>query len=165
MKKAMLMLYTLLIGVASADSTPPPCSSDEHQAFDFWQGEWVVKTPDGSLAGNNSITKIQNGCVLRESWTSAKGGFTGTSLNFYHQQKEQWQQIWLDNSGGNLELKGNRVGNQMILQSEKATNDKGNSYFHRITWTLNEDGTVRQLWETITGENITVAFDGLYTKR
>jgi len=31
--------------------------------------------------------------------------------------------------------------------------------FHRVTWTPNEDGTVRQLWETIT--DITIAFDGL----
>lgn len=53
----------------------------------------------------------------------------------------------------------------MILQSEELKTDKDQPYFHRITWTLNEDGTVRQYWETITnGKDIIVAFDGLYKK-
>ena len=69
------------------------------------------------------------------------------------------------NQGGALHLKGNRKDNQMILQSDKLKNDKDELYFHRITWTLNEDGSVRQYWETITNENdIVVAFDGLYKK-
>ncbi|MBC2845573.1 hypothetical protein [Winogradskyella flava] len=38
--------------------------------------------------------------------------------------------------------------------------------FHRVTWTPNKDGTVRQLWETITdGTDITIAFDGLYRRK
>ena len=42
---------------------------------------------------------------------------------------------------------------------------EGKLYFHRVTWTLNNDGTVRQLWETITNKTeVTVAFDGLYKK-
>jgi hypothetical protein len=37
---------------------------------------------------------------------------------------------------------------------------------HRITWSANQDGTVRQLWES-TGPNgeWTVAFDGKYTRK
>ena len=71
---------------------------------------------------------------------------------FINSQTNQWEQIWLDNQGGTLHLKGNRKDNQMILQSDKMKNDKGEPYFHRITWTLNEDGSVRQYWETITNE-------------
>jgi len=53
----------------------------------------------------------------------------------------------------------------MILQSDEAKNAKGEPYFHRITWTLNEDGSVRQYWETITNNKaIVVAFDRLYKK-
>jgi hypothetical protein len=53
----------------------------------------------------------------------------------------------------------------MILQSDELKNAKGELYFHRITWTLNDDGSVRQYWETITNDkDIVVAFDGLYKK-
>ncbi len=26
------------------------CDTPEHRAFDFWLGEWQVKTPDGKIA-------------------------------------------------------------------------------------------------------------------
>ena len=55
------------------------CCTDKHGEFDFWIGEWTVTNPDGSAAGTNVIDKIQDNCVLRENWTSAQPGFTGTS--------------------------------------------------------------------------------------
>lgn len=141
------------------------CCTEKHSEFDFWLGTWTVTKPDGSLAGTNVIEKIQDNCILRENWTSALGNFTGTSSNFYNIQTKQWEQVWLDNQGGILHLKGNRVGNQMILQSDEQKNSNGEPFFNRITWTLNDDGTVRQYWEIITNtNNIAVAFDGMYKK-
>jgi len=53
----------------------------------------------------------------------------------------------------------------MILRSEEQKNNDGQAFYHRITWTKNEDGTVRQLWETVTNDkDVVVAFDGLYKK-
>lgn len=141
------------------------CCTEKHAEFDFWVGTWTVTNPDSTPAGKNTIDKIQDNCLLRENWTSSQGNFTGTSSNFYNSQTQQWEQVWLDNQGGNLHLKGNRVGNQMILQSDELKNTKGEPFIHRITWTLNDDGSVRQYWETITnGKEIVVAFDGLYKK-
>lgn len=119
------------------------CCTKKHSEFDFWLGSWTVTDPNGKLAGTNVIDKIQDNCILRENWTSAQGNFTGTSTNFYNTITKQWEQIWLDNQGGILHLKGNRIGNQMILQSDERKNTKGKPYFNRITWTLNDDGTVR----------------------
>ncbi len=164
MKISLSIILLLFLSVANAADQAPSCASPDHQAFDFWEGEWSVHNADGSLAGTNSIKKIQNNCVLEENWTSAKGGFTGTSLNFFNAEKKQWQQLWLDSSGGNLELSGSRIDNQMILRTVEAIDKDGNGYFHRITWTNNEDGSVRQLWETVTGDNISIVFDGLYSK-
>lgn len=141
------------------------CCTEKHTEFDFWIGKWKVTNPDGSLAGTNTIDKIQDNCILQENWQSAKENFTGTSNNFYNARTQQWEQIWIDNKGGNLHLKGNRVGNQMILKTDVAKNQKGEPFYHRVTWTKNDDGTVRQYWETITNDkDITVAFDGLYKK-
>lgn len=141
------------------------CCTETHSEFDFWIGTWTVTNPDGSLAGKNTINKIQDNCILQENWTSANPGYTGTSNNFYNSKTKQWEQIWIDNQGGSLHLKGNKVGNQMILQTGEEQNKDGQPFYHRITWTYNDDGSVRQYWETITnGKDVTVAFDGLYEK-
>lgn len=166
--KYLIITFVFILSFSSIkaqNTTTCNCCSETHAEFDFWIGKWNVTNPNGSSAGENKIEKIQSNCVLRENWTSATAGYTGTSYNFYNAQKKQWEQIWIDNQGGNLHLKGHRKGNQMILQTDEAKNDKGEPFIHRVTWTENDDGSVRQLWETITnGEKITVAFDGLYKK-
>ena len=165
MKKIILLFTLIAFSSMSAQINNCKCCTEKHAEFDFWIGTWNVTNPDGTVAGKNVIDKIQDQCILRENWTSAKGKYTGTSSNFYNSKSKQWEQIWIDNQGGNLHLKGNRVGNQMILRSDEETNKEGKSFYHQITWTLNKDGSVRQLWETFTNEkDVTIAFDGLYKK-
>lgn len=103
--------------------------------------------------------------MLREQWESAKGGLTGTSLNFYNKNLDQWEQIWVDSSGNVLKLKGGRVENRMVLSSEPHRNPEGKLIVNRITWTLESDGSLRQLWEVLENEKtIQVAFDGYYQR-
>ncbi len=78
----------------------------------------------------------------------------------------RWEQLWIDNSGNHLKLKGNRVGNKMILSSNEFKDVNGKLHVNRITWTINDDGTVRQLWEVLEGDKVvSIAFDGLYSPR
>lgn len=166
MKSLIIILtFTLSINTMAQKSENCNCCTEKHSEFDFWIGNWEVTNPDGSQAGTNTIDKIQDNCILRENWRSAKGKFTGTSSNFYNSETKQWEQIWIDNQGGSLHLKGNRIGNQMILKTDEELNEEGKPFFHRVTWTLNDNGTVRQYWETITNKTeVIVAFDGLYKK-
>jgi hypothetical protein len=165
MKIVILITAFMMSLNLTAQTNKCNCCTEKHSEFDFWLGSWTVTDTNGKLAGTNIIDKIQDNCILRENWTSAQGNFTGTSTNFYNTITKQWEQIWLDNQGGILHLKGNRIENQMILQSDERKNTNGEPYFNRITWTLNDDGTVRQYWETITnGKDVIVAFDGLYKK-
>jgi len=150
----------------NAQNNPCNCCTENHNEFDFWIGKWIVTNLDGSIAGDSIISKMQNNCMINESWTSATAGYSGTSSNFYNTKTGQWEQIWIDNQGGVLLLKGNRVGNQMILKTDIEKNEDGADFYHRIIWTANSDGTVRQYWETfIDGKDVTVAFDGLYKKQ
>lgn len=166
MKHLFWALFFFMSTLAVAQTDTCNCCTEQHKAFDFWIGEWTVTNPDGSLAGENKIEKIQDNCILLENWTSSTGNYTGTSQNFYNFKTKQWEQLWIDNKGGFLKLTGNRKGNQMILRTKDDTNAEGTSFYHRITWTANDDGTVRQLWETIAAnQDIVVAFDGLYKKR
>ena len=142
-----------------------PCCTENHKSFDFWVGSWEVTNTDGTAAGKNTIVKEQSGCILKENWTSATAGFTGSSTNYYNLITKKWEQLWIDNSGNHLKLEGIRVGNQMILSSDEYLREDGKAYVNRITWTANEDGTVRQLWEVLQGDKVVnVAFDGLYTR-
>jgi hypothetical protein len=167
MKNITLLLTLVLFNsTLIAQNSTCKCCSEKHSEFDFWIGTWEVINPDGTKAGENTIKKMQGDCVLQENWTSATPGYTGTSNNFYNNKTKQWEQIWIDNQGQSLHLKGNKVGNQMILRTDDEKNAEGKTFFHRITWIDNEDGTVRQLWETITNDkDVTVAFDGLYKRK
>ena len=159
----VLILFSIVLGNAQNENCK--CCTESHKAFDFWVGEWEVTNPDGSKAGTNLIKKVQDHCILQENWIGASGN-TGTSINFYNLKTGQWEQLWVDNSGTHLKLRGNRIDNQMILSSDEFLHTDGKNYVNRITWTNNSDGTVRQLWEVLeNGEVVNTAFDGLYTKK
>ena len=168
MNKKYLILIIIFLATAFgtwAQSSDCNCCSENHDDFDFWEGKWEVTNTDGTAAGKNTIVKMQDGCVIKENLVGAKGNYTGTSLNFYNDKTEQWEQLWVDNSGSYLKLTGNRIENQMILKSEPIDHKDGKQYVNKITWTLNKDGTVRQLWEIMNnGTLVNVAFDGLYKK-
>jgi len=159
------IVVSLFVFSVNAQNSNCICCTEKHSEFDFWVGTWEVTNSDGSKAGNSRIEKAQGNCVLKENWTSATPGYTGTSNNFYNLKTKQWEQIWIDNQGATLHMKGSKIGNQMILQTDNETNAQGKTFFHRITWTANYKGTIRQLWETITeNTKITIAFDGLYKR-
>ena len=145
------------------EGTPArPCATPQHRQFDFWIGEWDV-TQNGKRAGRNSIRAILNGCALSETW-SGTGGFEGSSLNFYDQETKRWHQTWIDSQGQSLLLEGSFSSGAMVLQTIDLAPEAPR---HRITWTLLEDRSVRQLWQTQEkgGAEWKTEFDGRYTRR
>jgi len=164
-KRIAHISFTLVLGffVMNAASAAP-CDDPRHRAFDFWIGEWQVKTPDGKLAGVNRIEREYGGCVLHERYDTGRG-YSGESLNIFDAGRKVWHQTWVDTSGTLLVLEGGIKEGKMVLEGQTVT-DPGQVTKHRITWTPNPDGSVRQLWEStdMTGKWIT-AFDGQYTRK
>ena len=142
-----------------------PCkSSADHRAFDFWIGEWDV-TMNGAAAGENHVYPILEGCVLFENWTSSTGS-TGKSFNFYDRGEGMWKQVWIDDRGGVLEFTGTiRDGSLHYSATTRGAN--GTTTLHKLVFTPNDDGSVRQFWTQSTdgGENWQTAFDGHYEKQ
>ena len=168
MRKVIYILIVSMLTITGiqAQSEDCACCTEDHKAFDFWLGEWEVFLSDGSKAGTNSIKKDLDNCLVRENWSSEGNNFRGSSINFYNKQQKRWEQIWMDNGGSHLHLKGQRDANQMILTSDEIPREDKPPYVNRITWTLNEDGSVRQLWEILVdGDVASVAFDGIYRKK
>lgn len=143
----------------------PPCSSPEHRQFDFWLGEWEVRTATGDAAGRNTIQRTAGGCGLREEWRGARG-LVGTSLNTYSVERGTWHQTWIDSSGTLLLLDGGIRGGAMVLEGEApAGGSEGPTVRHRISWSVvdGDPDHVRQHWETSEdGIAWETAFDGHY---
>lgn len=148
----------------TAPATPPPPPPESHQ-FDFWLGDWDVFDAQGAPGGKSHIESIAEGNALLENWSDADGT-TGKSINVYNQQKKIWQQFWVGNGSGVLEMSGGIVKGSMVLVGERVGRP-GVKRFDRIIWTPNADGSVRQHWEiSIDGGQTWINnFDGLYKRR
>lgn len=142
----------------------PTCDSEEYRQFDFWVGSWNV-TEGGQPAGQNRIEPDLKRCALFESWNSVDGS-RGRSVNFYDRNRHRWHQTWIDDRGGSLELDGGLVGESMILEGERPDAKASTSIRHRITWTPQRDGSVRQHWQMKKPEQSAweTVFDGLYKR-
>jgi hypothetical protein len=152
----MLAAWPLPSWAQSQGGAAAGCGSAAHRQFDFWIGLWTVTDAAGHFAGINRIEAGEGGCVLRESWISARGGFGGTSLNWFGAD-QRWHQSWVDSMGQSLQLAGGLVDGKMVMEGPPR---------QRITWTPVDADTVRQRWEMSANEGKTwvVAFDGVYRR-
>lgn len=162
--RPLLPLLALLSTLVARPASASPCETPAHRQFDFWLGEWDVRTPDGKLAGTNRIEREYDGCVVHERYVTGRG-YGGESLNVYDASRGVWHQTWVDSSGMLLLLEGTFRDGSMVLEGETVAAD-GQVARQRITWTPGEDGSVRQHWQATDAEGgwITV-FDGRYTRR
>ena len=142
------------------------CCDPVHAQFDFWVGEWTVTNVNGNQVGENSISKMDGNCMLMERWKGGSG-VTGTSMNYFDKTDSTWNQLWVDNQGTILKLKGELISGKMVLKSDLARGPQGGTYYNQITWTPNEDGTVTQLWEIFNQEEelIQTLFKGIYRRK
>jgi len=150
--------------VARALAIGYPCSADESMAqFDFWLGTWKVQSSDGMFIGKNTVEKVHNDCVVLEHWKGADH-VTGMSMNYYDPAAEQWVQVWRGDRGGIGTFTGGLDETGAMVLTGTATSLDGSTTLARATWTSNEDGTVRQLFEKSPDEGATwkVKFDLTY---
>jgi hypothetical protein len=158
---ALLLWAIPAVGEEEAAAPPSPCGQPEASQFDFWLGTWDVEA-NGQVVGRNVIEKAHGGCTLTENYHATGGAFEGQSFNYFDPGDASWHQVWVDNAGTRLHLKGGYADRKMVMSGERVT-PKG-PVTDRISWTDNPDGTVRQLWELSPdgGETWQVLFDGLY---
>ena len=163
---ACLLLVVPLTHAQSSGAPPPsPCEGDDYRAFDFWVGDWVVTNRGGTQVGANTIELTEGGCLLVENWASANGG-TGKSMNYWDPAEKIWKQVWVSSNGSVGHFSGNLEDGAMVLQGDILSAD-GASLLLKGTWTVLDDGRVRQHFEQSTDEGNTWStwFDGFYTKK
>ncbi len=161
----LLLALLAAAGTAAAQAPQPSCDTPEYRQFDFWAGAWEVVTPDGQVAGRNTIQIILNGCALEEYWRGAKGS-VGKSLNMYYARDGKWHESWADGNGGRLDLAGGLDDSGRMVLSGTMPGREGGEAQHEISWQDLGDGTVKQHWRVSRdgGKSWQDAFVGIYRR-
>ena len=152
---------------AAEESPPSPCEQDERfREFDFWVGEWDVHDGKGTLAGENSITSEERGCVLVENWQGASGS-SGMSINYLDRITDEWVQIWHAAGGYQIDIRGGLTDKGMLLRGTIHYIGTGQTAPFRGLWTPLPDGRVRQFFEQSNDDGATWEpwFEGFYTRK
>lgn len=157
--------------LAAAAAVEPSCrASESGKSLDFWLGDWVVTSEDGSTTfGANSVDLALDGCAIFERWKGASGG-EGNSLFAFDARKGAWEQVWVtgdtSKAGGLKHKKLIDAKDGVAIFQGEIISDSGEPYLDRTTLTRLDDGRVRQLIEISTdgGKNWRATFDGYYAK-
>jgi len=159
----LLTVFTFFNLKAQTTQNNCACCTENYNQFDFWLGEWNVYDGNEEFIGVNSITKQDGNCLIQEKWVNDQR--KGTSTLYYNNADNFWNQIWADNNGFVLKLKGNMVEGIMILKSELIIGNN-KKYYNKISWTVNNDETITQLWEIYNEKDIKISelFKGIYKK-
>jgi len=141
------------------------CCTPEYRQFDFWLGDWNVYDAEGKKVGENHVLERESGCIIQENWTSEN--MTGSSYNYFNTEDKTWNQLWLDDHGSNLILKGTLVDGNMVMKSTVSTDKEGNKVYNQISWEPKPDGSVIQLWEVFLEDGTLQQelFKGIYRKK
>jgi hypothetical protein len=151
----------------AAERSRSPCRFDaDARRFDFWIGEWDVKTTSGQTAGRNSVHPVSGGCGLLENWISATGD-SGKSLNAYNRPLRRWQQFWVGHRGAVTEYRDSRWENGSLRFVATTPAPGGAATLQRMTFTPVSADVVRQHGESSAdgGKTWTTTFDLYYHRR
>ena len=158
--------FVLLLPIMSfAQEKDCACCDVQHDQFDFWIGEWVVKNSKGEIIGYNTIEELEENCLISEQWSGVNNS-SGRSFNYYDPEENTWNQLWISNSGNILKLEGRLENGRMVMTGPMVTNEKG-TYRDQIIWIPNDDGTVIQKWNVLPegGEKSETVFLGIYHRQ
>ncbi len=148
-----------------SDLAVNPCkASPEFRQFDFWIGDWDVKSPQGTPAGSSSVQLILGQCIIFENWTSASGS-SGKSFNIYDTNDKKWHQTWVDDKGTFTHYIGGLEDGKMIVVADTIV--AGKKTLAKMTFSKLPNGDVRQFGENSTddGKTWTTAFDLTYSRK
>lgn len=151
--------------VRRSDIAVNPCkASPEFRQFDFWIGEWDVKTPQGQPAGSSSVQLILSQCIIFENWAGA-GGTSGKSFNIYDTNDKKWHQTWVDDRGTFTHYIGSLLDGKMVIVADTLIG--GKKTLAKMTFSKLANGDVRQFGENSTDEGKTwaTAFDLIYSRK
>ena len=158
-----LLFFCIVFSISSSLLAQTPCGANPvYRQFDFWVGEWDVFGKNGNKAGDSKISVILDSCIILEEWTSASKvqglTYAGKSFNTWNRSSRQWQQTWVDNTGGSTEyLKGKYADNQMQFITDPFYFKKDSLAVRKLTFYNLGTNKVRQHGEISKDNGVTWA--------
>ena len=145
---AVLTLALMPFSAHAADEKKADCSDEQYRQLDFWIGSWDVTWigQDQTVGnGTNEIKASLGGCVIEERFSGADAmPLRGLSVSIYHRQKEEWRQLWLDNTGGYLAFTGGPKGKDFVLS---LNNPEEAGLYRRMVWTNIKPNSLDWHWQ------------------
>lgn len=152
--------------VRRSDLAVNPCkASAEYRQFDFWIGEWDVRSTQGGVpSGTSSVQLILGQCIIFENWAGGSGT-NGKSFNIYDTNDKKWHQTWVSDKGTFTHYIGGLVDGKMVLVADTVIG--GKATLAKMTFSRLANGEVRQHGENSTdgGKTWTTSFDLTYARK
>jgi len=151
----MIRILTLLFLLApfAVTQNQNPCTTPQQKQLDFWVGDWDLTWPGpnaGETAhGTNKISRIMDGCVVQEEFSSPATHYRGTSLSTFDATDNRWKQTWVDTGGAYLDFVGDFKDGQMVLQRE-AVGKGGKKSLQRMVFKNIASNEFDWSWESST---------------
>lgn len=153
MKSALFLFFCplALVPVLVPVHADPAAADNPAAALDFWIGDWALtwESKDGMAHGANHISRMLDGKVIREDFSTAgESPFRGHSVSVYDAKREIWRQTWVDNNGGYLVFEGGPEGDAFVLYGlDDAKDREGKPVDTRMVFKDIEDDTLTWSWE------------------
>lgn len=115
--------------------SPAPCETDEsYRALDFLLGEWRLLSggdpdrhaPGGEAVGRSRVEKLENGCLIAETWAFADGR-SGRTYSSYDAAAGLWRRFSVSNTGEVVRSSGPVEGGALLVRGERVSADGGTS--------------------------------------
>ncbi len=137
---------TLAVALPLAAQSPGSCEANEnYRALDFLLGEWrLVSGGDpvgGETVGRSRIEKLEDGCLIAETWAFADGR-SGRTYSSFDRAANLWRRFSVSNRGVVIRSSG-AVEERVLLARGERTTAAGETSNWRERLALEARGRIR----------------------
>ena len=144
---ALLLLYGLGLAAAGPLSAQVagPCETDvNYRALDFLLGEWRLES-GGETVGRSRVEKLEDGCLLAETWSFVDGR-SGRTYSSFDPAARAWRRFSVSNGGVIVRSEGTVDGEELVFDGEYVAADgRGSNWRERLS--LEADGRIARTAE------------------
>jgi len=120
-----------------------PCETDNsYRVLDFLLGEWRLVS-DGETVGHSRVEKLEDGCLIAETWSFVDGR-SGRTYSSFDSVNGEWRRFTISNRGVLVQSDGTVEGDDLVIDGLYVSADGERSYWHE-RFTRTADGRIARL--------------------
>ncbi len=132
---------TFAVALPLAAQSPGSCEANEnYRALDFLLGEWRLVS-GGEAVGRSRVEKLEDGCLIAETWAFADGR-SGRTYSSFDRAANVWRRFSVSNRGVVIRSSG-AVEERVLLARGERTTAAGETSNWRERLALEARGRIR----------------------